>query len=238
MVSFSRAASCASHFPRLKSSTTLETICFGVWRSEIFSVLESRSRSRARMRSRSLATAFMRFARSWPTTSGMISVYAVAPAAIAASSIVMKCASWSLSTRKLIIAAPSEIEIDHLLHHHDADRHPDQAGDQHQLTGRMGPQQRDVGRGREIDEQHDDRRQRTDNAGRGLGFHRHGLNLLGHLLAVAQHLGEVAEGFGEITAGFLLDCDHDAEEIRFWHRHPLEQASARFAERHADGLGF
>ena len=99
MVSFSRAASCASHFPRLKSSTTLETSCFGVWRSDTFSVLDSRSRSRCRIRSRSLATAFMRFCRPSPANNGMISVYAVAPTAMAASSIVMKCASWILSTR-------------------------------------------------------------------------------------------------------------------------------------------
>ena len=74
MVSFSRAASCASHFVRLKSSTTLETTCFGVWRSDTFSVLVSRSRSRCRIRSRSLATAFMRLARPSPANSGMISV--------------------------------------------------------------------------------------------------------------------------------------------------------------------
>ena len=103
MVSFSRAASCASHFPRLKSSTTLETSCFGVWRSDTFSVLERRSRSRCRIRSRSLATAFMRFCRPSPANSGMISVYAVALTAMAASSMVMKCASWILSTRKSIM---------------------------------------------------------------------------------------------------------------------------------------
>src|ERR1019366_3703827 len=156
MVSFSRAASWASHFPRLKSSTTLETNCFGVARSDTFSALERRSRSRCRIRSRSLATAFMRFCRASPANSGMISVYAVAPTAIAASSIVMKCASWILSTRNSIIAAPSEVEVDHFLHHEDADGHPERAADQHQLTGRVDPQQLDVAGRREVNEQHDD----------------------------------------------------------------------------------
>ena len=102
-MSFSRAASWASHFPRLKSSTTLETSCFGVWRSDTFSVLARRSRSRCRIRSRSLATAFMRLARPSPANSGMISVYAVALAAMAASSMVMNCASWIFSTRNSIM---------------------------------------------------------------------------------------------------------------------------------------
>src|SRR6202011_277099 len=190
MMSFSRAASWASHFPRLKSSTTLETSCFGVGRSDTFSVLERRSRSRCRIRSRSLATAFMRFARPSPANSGMISVYAVALTAIAASSMVMKCASWILSTRKSIMAAPSEVEVDHSLHYEDADGHPDHAANQHQLTGRVGPQQRDIVGGREVNQQHDDRRQRADDRRRRLGFHRHRLNLLGHLLAIAQHLGQ------------------------------------------------
>src|ERR1700687_130533 len=159
MVSFSRAASCASHFPRLKSSTTLETSCFGVWRSDTFSVLARRSRSRCRIRSRSFATAFMRFCRPSPTNSGMISVYAVALTAMAASSMVMKCGSWILSLRKSNITAPSEVEVDHSLHYEDAGRHPDQAADEHQLTGRMRPQQRDIVGGREVNQKHHDGRQ-------------------------------------------------------------------------------
>src|ERR1700704_4772119 len=157
MVSLSRAASCASHLPRLKSSTTLETSCLGDWRSDPRSLLTRRSRSRCRIRSRSLPTAFMRFCRPSPANSGMISVYAVALTAIAASSMVMKCASWILSTRKSIMAAPSEVEVDHSLHYEDADGHPDHAANQHQLTGRVGPQQRDIVGGRVVDEQHDDR---------------------------------------------------------------------------------
>src|ERR1700709_134567 len=164
MISLSRAASCATHFPRLKSSTTLEMSCFGAWRSETFSVLERRSRSRWRNRSRSLATAFMRFASPSPANSGMISVYAVALTAMAASSIVMKCGSGILSTRNPIMITPSEVEVDHFFHHEDADRHPDRAADQHQLTGRMGPQQRDIVGGRQVDQQHDDRRQRAADA--------------------------------------------------------------------------
>ncbi len=74
MMSLSRAASCASHLVRLKSSTTLETSCFGVWRSETFSLLLRRSRSRCRIRSRSLATAFMRLERPSPANSGITSV--------------------------------------------------------------------------------------------------------------------------------------------------------------------
>ena len=101
----------------------------------------------------------------------------------------------------------------------------------------MGPQQRDVaGRG-DVDEDHDDRRQRADDGGGGLGFHRHRLDLLGHLLAVAQHLGEVAERFRQVAAGFLLDRHHDAEEVRFRHRHALIEPRAGFAERNADRLG-
>ena len=44
----------------------------------------------------------MRFASPWPANNGMIRVYAVALAAMAASNMVMKRASWSLATRKSI----------------------------------------------------------------------------------------------------------------------------------------
>ncbi len=45
----------------------------------------------------------MRLARPSPANSGMISVYAVALAAMAASSMVMNRASWSFATRKSIM---------------------------------------------------------------------------------------------------------------------------------------
>ncbi len=40
-----------------------------------------------------------------------------------------------------------------------------------------------------------------------------------------------------VAARLLLDRDHDAEEVRFRHRHPLVEPRAGLAERHADGLG-
>ena len=46
-----------------------------------------------------------------------------------------------LGDQKINHAAPSEIEVDHSLHHEDADRHPDHAANEHQLAGRMSPQQ-------------------------------------------------------------------------------------------------
>ena len=49
-----------------------------------------------------------------------------------------------LVDQKINHAAPSEVEIDHFLHHEDAHGHPHRAAGQHQLAGRMGPQQRDV----------------------------------------------------------------------------------------------
>src|SRR6185369_9553011 len=139
MISLSRAASCASHLVRLKSSTTLETSCFGLCRSDTFSDLLRRSRSRWRSRSRSLATAFMRLERPSPANSGMISVYAVALAAMAASSIVMNRGSSNFEITKSIMDAPSKVEIDHFLHHEDAERHPGDAAHQHELTGGVGP---------------------------------------------------------------------------------------------------
>src|SRR6187431_2337814 len=197
MISLSRAASCASHLVRLKSSTTLETSCFGLCRSDTFSDLLRRSRSRWRSRSRSLATAFMRLERPSP-----------------ASSIVMNRGSCNFEITKSIMDAPSKVEIDHFLHHEDAERHPGDAAHQHELTGGVGPKQRDVFGRRKVYQQHHDRRQRADDARGSLGFRRHRLDLLPHLLAVAQHLGEVAKGFREVTARLLLDRDHDAEEVR------------------------
>ena len=81
----------------------METTCFGVWRNETFSDLLRRSRSRCRSRSRSLATAFMRLESPSPANSGMTSVYTVALAAMAASSMVMNRASWSLETTNSIM---------------------------------------------------------------------------------------------------------------------------------------
>src|SRR5215831_11026727 len=113
--------------------------------------------------------------------------------AMAASTMVMKWTSWILSRRKSNMPAPSEVEIDHFFHHHDADRHPDHAANQQKLAGRMSPQKRDVVRRRQVHEDHDDRRQRADDTGGSLGLHRHRLDLFSHLLAVAQHLGKVSE---------------------------------------------
>ena len=41
-----------------------------------------------------------------------------------------------LGDQEINHAAPSEVEVDHFLHHEDADRHPGDAADQHQLAGR------------------------------------------------------------------------------------------------------
>lgn len=55
------------------------------------------------MRSRSLATAFMRLERPSPANNGITSVYTVALAATAASSMVMKRTSCSFETRNSTI---------------------------------------------------------------------------------------------------------------------------------------
>ena len=69
-----------------------------------------------------------------------------------------------LGDQKFNHAAPSEIEVDHFLHHEDAHGHPHCGANEHQLTGRMSPQQRDIVGARQVDEQHDDGRQCTDDA--------------------------------------------------------------------------
>ena len=55
------------------------------------------------MRSRSLATAFIRFVRPSAAKNGVISVYTVALAAIAARTIVMNRGSWNFSSRNSIM---------------------------------------------------------------------------------------------------------------------------------------
>src|SRR5712692_279926 len=99
-------------------------------------------------------------------------------------------------------AAPSEVEVDHSLHYENADGHPDHAANQHQLTGRMGPQQRDVVGGRKVDQQHDDRRQRADNARGRLGFHRHRLNLLGIFLRSRSTLDRLPKASDRLPPDF------------------------------------
>ena len=64
-----------------------------------------------------------------------------------------------LGDDKLNHAAPSEVEVDHFLHHQDADRHPADAAEQHELSDVMGPKQRDIVGRRDPDQQHHDRRQ-------------------------------------------------------------------------------
>src|SRR5262245_55598054 len=230
-----RASSWPTHLARLKRSTTVFMYSLGDVRSATFSPRARRSRSRCRIFSRSSATVFIRFSRLSPASSGMASVSTVAKAATAANSIAMKRGSCSLVMRRSIMAG-SEIEIDHLAHHQDADRHPDEAAREQHPAGGMRPQELDVvGRG-QIHEAHDGRRQRADDAGRGLGLHRHRLDLLLHLLAIAQHAREIAERFGQIAARLLLNADHDAEEIALRQRDALVELGAGLAYRNADGL--
>src|SRR5437764_1083197 len=57
-------------------------------------------------------------------------------------------------------------------------------------------------------------------------------------VAIAQHLRQVAERFRQVAAGFLLDRDHDAEEVRLRQRNAIIEFGAGFADRDADGLSF
>src|SRR5262249_51958629 len=181
--------------------------CLGERRSVTFSPRAMRSRSRWRIFSRSSDTAFMRRPRLSPATSGMAKVNTVAPAAMAAKIIASRRVSCSLSIRKSSIArilvgaypypktgthfwgacAVSEVEVDHLLHHHHADEHPRRAAGEHHAAERGGPQKLDVGRAGDVDEQHHGDRQRADDGGRGLPFHRHAAHFPRPLLPVASH---------------------------------------------------
>src|SRR6185312_16819654 len=99
----------------------------------------------------------MRLSSGLAKTNGIARVSTVAAAATAASTIVSVCgliefsSSWSIGGRFL---CASEVEVDHLLHHQHADRHPDGGGRQHQVTERIGEQQRDVVVAGQIDERH------------------------------------------------------------------------------------
>ena len=92
-----------------------------------------------------------------------------------------------------------------------------QAGrDQQQQVAEIGREQRhDVGRRRQVDEQHHDDRQRADDHRRRLGFRRQRLDLLAQQFARTQHVRQVAERFGEVAARLLLDVQHDVEEVHF-----------------------
>src|SRR4051812_3074246 len=194
-MSFSRACSCPTHLFKLNWSTMRFMNCLGVWRSCTLSPRASRSRSRCRIFSRSTETAFMRRVRSLRASSGMASVITVAIAAMAANTLAIIFGSWSFSIRNSTMPPRLKIEIDHLLHHEDADHHPHRAACHHQASGLMRPQQLDVTWARDIDEDHDGKRQRRDNDGGSLCLHRHRLDLGLHLLAVAQHARQVAERF-------------------------------------------
>src|SRR5581483_4108421 len=93
------------------------------------------------------------------TSSGIASVSTVAAAATAAKSMARSVGSCSLSMRKSTMAR-SEIEVDHLAHHQDADRHPKSRGGEHDFAELLRPKQRDVIGARQIDEDHDHDRQR------------------------------------------------------------------------------
>src|SRR5829696_2468239 len=129
-----------------------------------------------------------------------------------------------------------EVEGDHLLHHEDAGRHPHAGDDERDLAGLRRPQELNVARARQIGHDADRERQAGDDRRRGLGLHAHRLDPAGHLAAVAQHPRQVAEGLGEIAARFLLDRDHDAEEVRLGDRHALEQLRHRVGDRYPKRL--
>src|SRR4051794_31164680 len=199
--------------------------CLGETRRDTRSPRAIRSRSRWRIFSRSSATDFIRLPRLSPAKSGIASVMTVAMAAMAANTAAIILGSCSFSIRnstttcdlqsvrtRILRRESSEIEIDHLLHHHHADQHPAGGASHQETSGRMRPQQLDVVRARDVDEQHHAEWERRDDGGGSLGFHRHRLDLRLHFLAVAQHARQVCERLGEVAAGALLNRDHDAEE--------------------------
>jgi hypothetical protein len=71
--------------------------------------------------------------------SGMASVSTVAIAPMAANTIARKRGSWIFWIRSSIMMRTSEVEIDHLAHDEDADRHPSHAAEQHHAAHRFGP---------------------------------------------------------------------------------------------------
>src|SRR5204863_7078011 len=126
---------------------------------------------------------FMRLLSTSGASTGMASVSTVATAATAASSAVscltpMLCIE-SISVQS--IGCCSKVEVDHLLHHEDADAHPHGASRHHEAAELRRPKQLDVIRAGEPDQRPDTDRQRADDRSRCLGFHRHGLDLGLHL---------------------------------------------------------
>src|ERR1700722_18176898 len=112
-------------------------------------VCAMRSRSRARIFSRSSATDFMRLLSESVSSIGIAIVNTVAMAAIEALTIATDL-TLNESIRKSRIGPLSpypsadlfhalEIEIDHLLHHQHAHRHPDDGRGEHDAAERLGP---------------------------------------------------------------------------------------------------
>jgi hypothetical protein len=123
-----------------------------------------------------------------------------------------------------------------LLHHKHANRHPDQAAEDHEAAEIGGPQKLDVFRAGQVDQQCDRDRQTADDHCGSLRLHRYGANLGFHLFTLAQHLRQIAKRFRQVAAGFLLDRHDDAEEIGLGQRHALVQLGAGLAERYPDRL--
>src|SRR5262245_21116864 len=114
--------------------------CLGVRRNVTLSAPRaSRSRSRWRIFSRSSATDLMRLLKVSGASSGIARVSTVAIAPIAANTIARKRVSLSFSINRSSMAPASEIEVDHLAHDENADRHPGGGAHEHHPPHRMGP---------------------------------------------------------------------------------------------------
>src|SRR6267154_1747283 len=184
-MSFARADSCPSHSVRLK----LSTIVFMYWRGDCRKLTLSprtiRSRSRWRIFSRSIATVFIRWLKLSFASKGIASVSTVAPAATAARTMTRNRGSCSFSSRKPIMMMNSKVEVDHFAHDEETNRHPCRRGHEHEATELLRPKQTDVIGTRQVDDEHDENRQRTDYGRRGLCLHRHRRDLCLHLFAIA-----------------------------------------------------
>src|SRR5580704_7805443 len=138
--------------------------CLGELRRLTFSPRASRSRSRWRIFSRSSATDFIRLLSTSGASTGMASVSTVATAATAASSAVSCLTPMpyidSISVES--IGCCSKVEVDHLLHHEDADAHPHGASRDHHVAGVRRPKQFYVIRAGEPDQCSDADRQGAD----------------------------------------------------------------------------
>src|SRR4029079_15144039 len=159
----------------------------------------------ARIFSRSNAITCMRvFSRSREST-GISTVSTVAKAAIAASSVTMiaglisdmNWSSMALASLEASSAMPprnrcrqrssaaSILEVDHLPHDEDAAHTHDRSTHEQELAEARGPQQRDVGGRGDVDEDHDDERQRAEHGGFRLGLRRACAGLGPHRAGVA-----------------------------------------------------